>query len=346
MNEIFIIYGQIFARKHAALSQGCLSRCVRLPGLLLLAFVAPIAPLDLFAQSYPASPIRLVVGFSAGGGIDVPARVVAQKLSESLGQPVLVENAPGAAGFIAMQKVATSPANGYTLLITSSNDAVLPALRPNLSIDLQRDFAPVSLVGVGAMVLVIRASMPERNVKELIATAQSRELKFGSSGVGGTVHLTGALFSQMTNAKLLHVAYKGSADTVVAIAADQIDLSFPSITAAMPLANAGKLRALAVTSAKRASALPSIPTLDESGLRGFDRTFWFGVTAPAGVSKDIIARLAAEIGRLVNTSDMKELLGKQGLEPQTNTPEQFAAFTRKEIEQSAKLLELANVKAE
>ena len=304
--------------------------------------------IDSFAQNYPTKPIRLVVGFPPGGGPDVTGRVIAQKLTDNLGQTMVVENRPGAAGFIALERVAISSADGYTLLMMSSNDTALPALRTKLPFDLERDFAPVSLVTTGAMVLVVSSAMPARNVKELIALARAQpgKLKFGSGGAGGTVHLTAELFNSMAKVNIVHVPYKGSADIVVAIAAGQIDMSFPSITVAQPLLDAGKLKALALTSAKRMSSVPTIPTLDESGLPGYDRYAWYGVAAPAGVPKTIIARLNAEIGKVVNTPEMKKSFEKQGLEVQTNTPEQYAAFIRSEIAQNAKLVQLAGVKPE
>lgn len=313
----------------------------------IIAFTS-LSVIDSSAQNYPTRPIRLIVGFPPGGGPDVTGRVIAQKLTDNLGQTMVVENRPGAAGFIALERVATSSADGYTLLMMSSNDTALPALRTKLPFDLERDFAPVSLVTSGAMVLVVNSSMPARNVKELIALARAQpgKLKFGSGGAGGTVHLTAELFNSMAKVNILHVPYKGSADIVVAIAAGQIDMSFPSITIAQPLLDAGKLKALAITSAKRSSSVPSISTLDESGLPGFDRYAWYGVAAPAGVPKNIIARLNTEIGKVVNTPEMKKSFEKQGLEVQTNTPEQYAAFIRSEIAQNAKLVQMAGVKPE
>ena len=309
---------------------------------------AYLSVLDSFAQSYPVKPIRLIVGFPPGGGPDVTGRVIAQKLTDILGQTMVVENRPGAAGFIALERVATSSADGYTLLMMSSNDTALPALRTKLPFDLVRDFAPVTLVTIGAMVLVASSSMPARSVKELIALAlaQPGKLKFGSGGAGGTVHLTAELFNSMAKIDVVHVPYKGSADAIVAIASGQIDWSFPSITVAQPLINAGKLKALAITSAKRSSSVPSIPTLDESGLPGFDRYAWYGVAAPAGVPKQIIARLNAEIGKVVSTPEMKKSFEKQGLDVKTNTPEQYAAFIRSEIGQNSKLARMAGVKPE
>ena len=309
--------------------------------------VSWLAPNSL-AQSYPSKPIRLIVGYPPGGGTDATARVIAQKLTDSLGQSLVVENRPGATGAIAAERVATSPADGYTLLMNSANDTVLPALRPRLPFDVERDFAPVSLVVIAPMTLTVHPSVPARNVRELIALARARsgKLSFGSAGTGNTTHLTGELFNLLAKVKIVHVPYKGSADSVVATAAGQIDMNFASVAAALPLLDIGKLKALAVTSARRASLMPSTPTLDESGLPGFDYASWFGVAAPAGVPKNIVGRLSAEIGKVANTAETKESFSKQGLEVQTNTPEQYAEFIRSEIAQNARLVKQAGIKPE
>ncbi len=304
--------------------------------------------LDSLAQSYPVKPIRMVAGQAPGGSTDVTARIVAQKLSEHLGQPVIVENRTGAAGAIAAETVAKSPADGYNLLVLVNGHTVLPALRSKLSYDLARDFAPVSLMAIGTAVLVVHPSVPARSVQELIALARSQpgKLNYGSSGVGGTTHLMGELFSLMTKVSMTHVPYKGSAESAIATTAGQIDIGFLDITVTLPLVKTGKLRALAVTTLKRASLMPSIPTLDESGLPGYDYAGWYGLLAPAGVRKDIIAQLNAAIDKVVNTPEIKALLIKQGLEPQTNTPEQFAAFIRGTLAKNAKLVTLAGLKVE
>ena len=317
----------------------------------LLAGIVACANLSVFdslAQRYPVKPIRMVVGFAAGGSTDATARMVAQKLSEHLGQPVIVENRVGAGGSIATERVATSPADGYTLLLMPASGAIDAALRSKLPYDLDRDFAPVSLAVIGPYVLVVHPSVPARNVAELVALARAQpgKLNYGSAGVGSTMHLAAELFNLMAKVNTVNVPYKGGSESVIATAGGQVDMSFPTLMTAVPLINSGKLRALAVTSAKRASLTPSIPTLDESGLTGYDRTGWFGVLAPAGVPKDIIARLNGIIGKAINTPEMKESLTKQGFEPQTNTPEQFAALIRDEIAQTAKLIKLFGVKAE
>jgi tripartite-type tricarboxylate transporter receptor subunit TctC len=299
-------------------------------------------------QEYPSKPIRIIIGFTPGTAIDFVARLVAQKLSEQLGQSAIVENRIGASGSIANERVATSPPDGYTLLLLSSSGTILPALRAKLPYDLERDFAPVSLVGFGTGVLVLHPSVPARSVKELIALSRSRpgKLNYGSSGVGTSPHLAGELFNLMANVRIVHVPYKGATEFVIANAAGEVDMSFASITPALPFLEAEKLRALAVTSAKRVSFIPSIPTLHESGLPGYDRSSWYGVLAPARVPKEIITQLNAAIGKAFNTPEVKTALNKQALEPQTSTPEQYGAFVRDEIAQNARLIKLSGVKAE
>ena len=319
-------------------------------GMILLFAVAMACvnwwSLGSFAQSYPVKPIRLIVGYSPGGGTDVSARAVAQKLTESLGQTVVVENRPGATGAIAAERVATSPADGYTLLMNSANDMILPAVRSKLPFNVERDFAPVSLVVIAPMAIIVHPSVPAQNVKQLLALARSRpgKLSFGSAGTGNTTHLAGELFKFMAKVNIIHVPYKGASDHLIATAAGQLEMSIASVAAATPMLKVGKLRALAVTSAKRVSSVPALPTLGESGLPGFDYASWFGVAAPAGVPKDIIARLNTEIGKAVNTPEMKEWFSKLGLEVETNTPEEFSTFIHSEIVKNAKLVEFAGVK--
>ncbi len=313
-----------------------------------IAICISLSAITAWAQSYPVKPIRMIFGFAPGGAGDIAARLVAQKLSENLGQPVVVENRTGAGGSIADEMVARSPADGYTLLFAAGSIATLPALRAKLPYDVERDFAPVSLVVITAFVLAVHPSVPVRDVKALIALARSRpgQLTVSSPGVGSSAHLAGVLFSLLADVKLLHVPYKGAPEAATAVAAGQIDVGFPSVTAALPLLGAGKLKALAVSSAKRASLMPSLPTLNEAGLPGYQRSGWNGVLTPAGVPKEIIARLNAVIVKALNMPEMKQLFTKQGYETQTGTPEQFAAFIRSEIAQSAKLIKFAGLKAE
>ena len=315
--------------------------------VMLACLAAPVLDASA-AEIFPDKPIRMVVGFGTGGSADVLARLLAPKLSEQLGQPMVVENRPGASGAIATERVATAPGDGYTLLLMTVGDTVIPALRIKLPYDLERDFAAVSLVMSAPFVLVVHPSVPALNVTELIALARSQpgKLSFGSVGVGSSPHLMAELLNLMAKVKTVHVPYKSGAENVIAVASGQIEMYFSSVASLLPLLEARRIRPLALSSAKRASFMSSIPTLHESGLAGYDRAAWQGVIAPASVPKDIVARLNATIGKVVNAPDMKESLLKQGLEPQTDTPEQFAAFIRAEVAANANLIRFIGLKPE
>jgi tripartite-type tricarboxylate transporter receptor subunit TctC len=303
---------------------------------------------DAVAQTYPDKPVRVLVGYTAGGATDFTARAVAQRLSELLGQQVIVVNVPGASGSIATARLAASPPDGYTLSFVTGADTIQVALRAKLPYDLERDTAPVSLIVTGAYALVVHPSVPAGNVRELIALARShpRKLSYGSAGIGNSSHLAGELFNLLAKVSTVHVPYKGAVESVVATASGEVDMSYPSVSASLPLLNAGKLRALAVTSTKRASLLPSVPTFDEAGLPGYESSTWYGVSAPEGVSKDIVTRLNGAIARVVNTPAMKDAFGKQGLEPRTSSPDEFSALIHSEIAKNARLIRQAGVKAE
>lgn len=303
---------------------------------------------DAPAQSYPVKPIRIVVGFVAGGAVDFNARLVATKLSEYLGQTVIVENRPGAGSSIGTERVAASPADGYTLLMMATSGVVQAALRTNLPYNLERDLVPVSLVSSGAFLLAVHPSLPARSVKELIALARSQpgRLNTASPGVGTANHLAGELFNLSAKVSIVHVPYKGGAESTIAAASGEVAMTFAAVAVALPLVNTGKLKPLAITSVKRASLLPRIPTIAESGVPGYDYSAWYGMLAPAGVPRDIIARLNVAIGKAVQTPDTKEALTKQGLEPAANTPEQFAALIRADLAQTVKLIKLTGLKAE
>ena len=307
-----------------------------------------VASCDALAQTYPAKPIRLVVGYTTGGPTDTTARMVAQKLSELVGQPVIVENRAGASGTLGKERVASSPPDGYTLLVMSSGDAIVQALFAKAPRDLELGFAPVSLAATGTYVLIVHPSVPVRNVKELIALARANpgKLTYGSSGVGSSVHLAGELLNVKANLKIVHVPYKSSADSARATASGEVGLSFPGIPGALPFLYAKKIRALAVTSKKRVAMMAETPTLNESGVPGYDRYGWYGVLAPAGTPKEVIARLNAAMSEVINVADMKAALNLQGLEPQTTTPEQFGAFIQADIMENAKLIKLIGLKAE
>jgi tripartite-type tricarboxylate transporter receptor subunit TctC len=300
------------------------------------------------AQPYPVKPVRLIFGYTAGGAGDVSARMLAQKLSEMLGQQVVVENRPGAGGAIADEYVAKSPADGYTLLYAAGSTAILPALRPKLPYDVARDFAPVSLVVITSFALALHPSVPVHDVKGLIALAQSQpgKLTFSSPGIGSSSHFAAEVFKMMADVKMLHVPFKGPPEATTAVVSGELDIGFPSVTGALPFVATHRLKALAVSSAKRASQLPAVPTLSEAGLAGYERAGWNGVLAPAAVPKEIITRLNAAIVKIVSTPEIKDAFFKQGLEAQTNTPEQFAAFIQRELVQNAKVAKFAGIRAE
>ncbi|MBI1989436.1 MAG: tripartite tricarboxylate transporter substrate binding protein [Betaproteobacteria bacterium] len=325
----------------------------RLIGIVLRWFIPVIACFGLGvasapAQTYPVKPIRLIFGYTAGGAGDVGARLLAQKLSENLGQNVVVENRPGAGGAIADELVAKSPADGYTLLYAAGSTTILPALRPKLPYSVERDFAPVSMVMITSFALAVHPSVPVNDVKGLIALARSQpgKLTFSTPGVGSSSHFAGEVFKMMADVKMLHVPYRGAPEATTAVIAGEVDINFPSVTGALPFVKTGRLKALAVSSAKRAPTLPSVPTLSESGLTGYERAGWNGVLAPAGVPKEIIARLNAAIIKAVNTPEMKEAIVKQGLVAQTGTPGEFAAFIRDQLAQNAKVVKFAGIKTE
>jgi tripartite-type tricarboxylate transporter receptor subunit TctC len=303
---------------------------------------------DAHAQAYPVKPIRIIFGYTTGNSGDVSARLLAQKMAESLGQNVLVENRPGASGAIADEAVAKSPPDGYTLLYAAGAIAILPALRTKLPYDVERDLTPVSLVVTTTFALVVHPSVPARDVKSLIALApsQKRRLTFGSPGVGSSAHFAGELFNMMGDAKMLHVPYKGPSEAAIGVVIGEVDIAFPSTAAALPLMNAGKLKALAVTSGKRVGAMPSVPTLGEAGVAGYERYGWNGVLVPAAVSKDIVARLNGVIVKAAATPEIREAFAKLGIEPHTGTPEQFGAFMRNELVQNAKVAKFAGIRIE
>jgi len=307
-------------------------------------------PTPATTGTWPAKPVRVVVGFSPGGIADVTVRLIAPKLSEALGQQVIIENRPGASGAIATERVATSPADGYTLLAPTAADAVIPVLRAKLPYSLERDLAPVSLVAVAPFVLVVHPSVPARNLKELIALsrAQPGKLSYGSVGIGTTPHLSAEALKMMARVDILHVPYKGGLDNVIANVSGLVDMVFASMPSLMPVIGSGnpRLRALAVTSAKRASFAPALPTLNESGVPGYDRSSWVGILVPMGVPRDIVAKVNGALVKIVNTAETKESFGKQGLEAQTTTPEQFTAFIGGQIEQNAKLIKAIGLRPE
>jgi tripartite-type tricarboxylate transporter receptor subunit TctC len=312
--------------------------------LLLSAFAGPAA-----AQSYPARAIRIVVPYPPGGTSDILARSLAEKLTASWGQPVVVENKPGANGNVGADLVAKSPPDGYTLLLADIGAlAISPSVYPTLPFDPVRDFAPVTMVAYSPHILVVNPGVPAASVQELVALAKSKpgKLNFAISGVGGAPHLAGVDFALRTGVKWEYIPYKGGSQAIADVAGGQADVTLNGMLATYPLVKGGKLKLLAVSSPQRMSAIPDVPTIAESGLPGFETGSWQGVVAPAGTPREIVARLAGEIGRLVSATEMRDNLGKQGAEVRTLTPDEFAGFIRNEKARWAKVVKDADVKVE
>ena len=300
------------------------------------------------AQQYPAKPIRLVVGFAAGGPSDVAARTIAQKLTEKWGQQVIVDIRPDAGGNIASEIVAKAPADGYTLLEPAFAHAVNPFLYSKLPFDTLKDFAPVLLFASIANVLVVHPSIPAQSVKELIAFAKTRpgQLSYGSSGNGTASHLAGELLNLMGGIKIAHIPYKGLAPAHTEVMGGQIGLLFDGIVTGIPAVKAGRLRALAVTTVKRWQGTPDIPTMSEAGLTGFEVNSWYGLIAPAGTPREIIMKLNTEVARSLREPDARERLYSIGAEPMNNTPEEFAAYINAEMAKWSKVVKTAGIRAD
>jgi tripartite-type tricarboxylate transporter receptor subunit TctC len=307
---------------------------------IVLGGACALAAAGAFAQGYPAKPVKVVVPYPPGGPTDIVARVVSQKLAEQTGQQFLVENRAGAGGNIGAEAVARAPADGYTLLVATTAHAINPSLFKSLGYDLQKDFAPVSQLTGGPLVIVVNPSLPAKSVQELIALAKSKpgKLNFASSGNGQSTHLSAELFSSMAGIKMNHVPYKGSAPALTDVIGGQADLMFDTMLSAMPQVKTGKLRALAVTSAARSPAAPDLPTVAESGLPGYAAIAWNGLLAPAGTPKDVVAKLNAELKKTLETADVKERFAAQGFAAAWSPPEQYAAFIQSELAKWAKVV--------
>ena len=320
---------------------------IRIAGTLLLAALT----FGVHAQApYPNHPVRIVVPFPAGGTTDILARATAQKLTETLGQPFVVENRPGAAGNIGAEIVAKSPPDGYTMLMgTVGTHAINASLYEKMPYDHVKDFVPVVLVAGVPNVLVVHPSVPAKSVQELIAYAKANpgKLNFASSGSGTSIHLSGELFKTMTGVSMQHVPYKGSAPALADLTGGQVQLMFDNLPSALPLIKAGKLRALAVTSLARASALPDVPTVAESGLPGFEASSWFGLLAPAGTPKDVITKVNAEVAKWLATPEAKEKLAAQGAIVASGlTPDDFTRHIASETTKWQKVVKDSGAKVE
>lgn len=308
----------------------------------------PVAAGQALAQTYPAGPVRVIVPFPPGGGVDGMGRVVAQKLNESLGRPFPVDNRSGANGNIGTEIAAKSANDGYTLLFTGAGLVTNPSLYSKVPYDPVRDFDAISLVSIAPNVLVVHPSLPVKSVKELIALARTRpkQVLFAGSGSGSTPHLAGELFNTLAKVEMVHVPYRGSGPAIVGLMSGEASVMFMPTTNAVPLVKAGRLRALAVTSRERVSAMPGLPTVSESGLKGYESSQWYGVLAPAGTPADVLGLLNSHIVKIMQAPDMKQRMSSQGLVAAGSTREQFAAHIKAEIGKWAKVIKQSGARVD
>ena len=300
------------------------------------------------AADYPTRPVRVIVGLTTGSGVDVMARVVGQKLAEATGQPFIVENRPGAGSNIATRFAAAAAPDGYTVFVATVANAINATLYQKLQFDVLRDFSPVILAGTAPNVLIVNPSVPAKTVKELIelAKAQPGKLTMGSSGTGTSPQMTGELFRRRAEIDIVHVLYKGGPEATTALLGGQIDCLFAITSTALPHIEAGRLRALAVTSRERTALLPQVPTVSESGLPGFEAVTWFGFTVPTGTPRDIVDRLNTEIGKALAMPELKKQLALQGIDVGGGTPEQFGVYMRDEFAKWGRLVKESGMTAD
>jgi tripartite-type tricarboxylate transporter receptor subunit TctC len=321
-------------------------KCIaRLAAIALFALTAVAARGDTF----PSRPIRIVVPFAAGGATDLIARVVGQKLTESLGQAVVVENRPGASGMIGADLVAKAPPDGYTLLMASTAEiAINPSLYSKMSYDPQKDLAPITLAGVTPLILVVNPASPLHSVADIVREAKAHPgtISFASAGNGSVQHLSGELVKVLTSTDMVHVPYKGAAPALTDVLSGQVTMFFSGMPPAMPHVKSGKLRALAVTTPKRSPAAPDVPTMAEAGVQGFDISNWFGLLAPAGTPPGILDKLHDEAVKALMQPAVKERLAEQGAEVVADSREHFGAFIKAEADKYAKLIKVSGAKAD
>ncbi|HEU4353401.1 MAG TPA: tripartite tricarboxylate transporter substrate binding protein [Burkholderiales bacterium] len=317
---------------------------MRLVAALLLILASTLAG----AQDWPQRPVRLILPFPPGGGTDILGRLIAERLSASLGQPVVTENRGGAGGNVGAEAAARSAPDGYTIVLVAPSLAISPTLYSKINYDPVKDFTPVSLVATVPNVMITQPSLPAQNLQEFIAYARGRPgaLNFGSGGAGTSNHLAGELSNIVAGTKLVHVPYKGVNLAMQDVLAGNVHLVFIGIPAAAPHIKAGKLRALALVAPQRSGALPDVPTVAEAGLRDFEVTTWYGVLAPAGTPKNVISRLNAELVKIMHSPELKEKLAATGTEPLTSTPEEFAAYIKREIAKWGDVIRKSGAKAD
>ena len=332
----------------------------RFARVLLSAVLAPVVALLLAThawaqpastssgQAYPVKPVRVLVGFPPGAGVDIMTRLVVPRLADALGQQFVVDNRPGAAGNIAAEVAAKTAPDGYSLLSASAPIVMSQTLYRKLSFNLERDFEPVGMMASAPFILVVHPSLPARSVKEFVALAKARpgQLAFASTGSGSTPHLSMEMLKAQAGINLVHVPYKGTPQAVVDLLSGQVQAMFANTLSVLPQVKAGRLRALAISSARRSAAAPEVPTVAESGMPGYESGTWFGLFAPAGTAREIVIRLNGEIVRIMASADMKAKLLDQGADPVTGTPDQFRAFVKTELAKWAKVVKTVGIKLE
>jgi tripartite-type tricarboxylate transporter receptor subunit TctC len=316
--------------------------------LALAAAVSLLTPVQCYPQSFPTRPVRIIIPFAPGGPADFLMRLVGPKLSEAWGQPVILDNRGGANQMLGSELAAKSPPDGYTLLMTTGGYAINVSLYPKLPYDPLKDFAPVSLVAAGPNLAVIHPAVPARTLSEFITYARSRpgQLVYASAGSGAPSHLAVELFKTMAKIDMIHVPYKGMAPGMTDLLGGQVQLAFPTISAGILHARAGKLRALGVTTAKRSAAAPDVPTIAEAALPGFEASNWYGIIAPSKIPPAVKAKIHDDIVRALALPDVRERMLNQGMDPTSNTPEEFSAYIRAEIAKWAKVVKASGAKPE
>jgi tripartite-type tricarboxylate transporter receptor subunit TctC len=301
-----------------------------------------------FAQSYPTAPVRVIVPFPPGGGVDGAGRLISQKLAEALGKQFVVDNRPGANGMIGSELAARSAKDGYTLMVNGANFVTTPSLYSKVAYDPVRDFEPVALIALAPNVLVVHPSLPVKSVKELIALARARpgQVNFAGSGSGSTPHLAAELFNTLAKVRMVHVPYRGTGPAIVGLMSGEASVMFMPTTNAVPLIKARRLRALAVTSRERVPAMPELPTVAESGLKGFESSQWYGMLAPAGTPADVLDLLNAHIAKIMRAPDMRSRMAGEGLVAVGSSRGEFAAHIKSELAKWAKVIRASGARVD
>ena len=316
--------------------------------LFLLGCVC-LSSFNAYAQTYPSKPVRIIVMYGPGSTIDIIARLISPKMTESLGQPVIVENRPGAGGAIGMDMAAKAAPDGHTLTIGATGPSVTnPLWYPKIPFDPLRDFSYVSQLATGPAVIAVHPSVPAKTLKDLVALAKARpgQLNYGTPGVGTSPHLAGELFKMVSATNIVHIPYKGNAEAITDLLGGQISIVFTGVPPVVPLTQAGKVKLLATTGVKRIPALPNLPTIAEAGYAGAGMSIWYGLVAPAGTPREIVTRLNKEMIRIMALPDIKERFVQLGAEPITSTPEEFTALVREELAKWGKVIRAAGIKVD